>query len=188
VTCYNQFLTSQTVRNGERLRTEFRADFFNLFNLANINLPENNVAASGTFCVISRTTGNPRIIQVAAKFIFWGFRWNTNIHNLVNQSPWCWEISFSLWPAFRLWWPAAEQKSEQKSNIHEIRLTEGTNMAIALSPDGREIVFDLQGTLWKMPVTGGKATALSDELGDIRQPAWSPDGKNIVFQSYCDGN
>jgi hypothetical protein len=53
-----------------RVRTEFRAGLSNLFNLANIDLPGNNVAASGTFGVISRTTGNPRIIQVAAKFIF----------------------------------------------------------------------------------------------------------------------
>ena len=70
---------------------------------------------------------------------------------------------------------------------HRVTLTEGTNMAAALSPDGRMMALDLQGTIWLVPIAGGKARAVTDALGDARQPAWSPDGDRIAFQSYRDG-
>ena len=70
----------------------------------------------------------------------------------------------------------------------EVTLTEGTNIAVALSPDGRTLAFDLVGRIWVMPVDGGRARALTDPLGDARQPTWSPDGARIAFQAYWDGN
>ena len=70
----------------------------------------------------------------------------------------------------------------------EVTLTEGTNMAAALSPDGATLALDLQGRIWLLPVAGGTATALTDALGDARQPSWTPDGRTVVFQAYWDGN
>jgi len=68
-----------------------------------------------------------------------------------------------------------------------LSIHEGTNMAAALSPDGKTLVIDLLGVLWTVPATGGTARRITDDFADARQPAWSPDGKSIVFQSYRDG-
>lgn len=69
----------------------------------------------------------------------------------------------------------------------DITVTEGTSMALALSPDRRTIALDLQGGLWTVPVEGGTAVRLIDEYYDARQPAWSPDGSTVAFQAYRDG-
>ena len=70
----------------------------------------------------------------------------------------------------------------------EVTISEGTNVAVALSPDESTLALDLLGRIWVMPASGGVATALTDPAGDARQPAWSPDGSRIAFQAYWDGN
>ncbi len=70
----------------------------------------------------------------------------------------------------------------------DVSLREGTNMAVALSPDNKTLALDLQGTIWVMSSTGGKAVPVTDDLGDCHEPAWSPDGNHIAFHSYRDGN
>jgi len=70
----------------------------------------------------------------------------------------------------------------------EVRVSEGTNFAVAVSPDGSKLTLDLQGTLWALPTEGGEAQALTDGLGDDRLPDYSPDGSRLVFQSYRGGS
>ncbi len=65
-----------------------------------------------------------------------------------------------------------------------VTLREGTNIAVALSPDGRTLAMDLLGSLWTLPASGGAARRLTNELMDARQPSWSPDGAKLVFQAY----
>ncbi len=83
--------------------------------------------------------------------------------------------------------PAAARAQSPSQGV-DVTLDEGTNIAVALAPDGRTLAFDLVGRIWVVPAGGGAAQALTDPLGDARQPSWSPDGGRIAFQAYWDGN
>lgn len=54
---------------SERSLLQFRAEFFNMFNHAQFNNPATNVAL-GNFGQITSASVNPRLIQLALKFIF----------------------------------------------------------------------------------------------------------------------
>ncbi|HEX6941634.1 MAG TPA: hypothetical protein VF128_01835, partial [Gemmatimonadaceae bacterium] len=66
-------------------------------------------------------------------------------------------------------------------------MTEGTSMSVSISPDGRTLAIDLQGTVWTVPATGGAAKAITDFYNDARHPTYSPDGRTIAFQGYRAG-
>jgi hypothetical protein len=54
---------------AERMDLQFRAEFFNLFNIVNMGLPANILTGSG-FGEISRTAGTSRQIQLSLKVIY----------------------------------------------------------------------------------------------------------------------
>ncbi len=60
-------------------------------------------------------------------------------------------------------------------------------MNLDVSPNGKEIVFDLLGDIYKMPVEGGRAELLAGGLALEVQPRFSPDGKYISYTSDRDG-
>ena len=68
-----------------------------------------------------------------------------------------------------------------------IDVTEGTNLAVAASPDGASLVVDLLGGLWTIPVTGGVASELIPAGSGVAQPRFDPTGERIVFQRWDDG-
>ena len=64
---------------------------------------------------------------------------------------------------------------------------EGTWMNLDVSPDGSQIVFDLLGDIYIMPITGGSATLLRGGHAYEVQPRFSPDGSQISFTSDAGG-
>ncbi|HKT60275.1 MAG TPA: CehA/McbA family metallohydrolase [Gemmatimonadales bacterium] len=58
--------------------------------------------------------------------------------------------------------------------------------AVAWSPDGTELVYSMQGSLWRQRVGSTEARQVTDGPGYDYQPDWSPDGRHIVYASYRD--
>lgn len=67
-----------------------------------------------------------------------------------------------------------------EERVADIR--QGTNLSLALAPNGDTVVVDLLGQLWSLPATGGGAVSLTPAGEDARNPRFSPDGAAIVYQ------
>ena len=83
-------------------------------------------------------------------------------------------------------------KKEQKWDVsarhgpgHDVPIdtTSGTWMNLDVSPDGREIAFDLLGDIYTMPINGGEAHPLLTGNAWEMQPRYSPNGREIAFTS-----
>src|SRR6185295_3777015 len=58
----------------------------------------------------------------------------------------------------------------------EIDVDEGTWMSLDVSPDGREIAFDLLGDIYVLPIGGGEARPIATGIQWDMQPRYSPSG------------
>jgi imidazolonepropionase-like amidohydrolase/Tol biopolymer transport system component len=82
-------------------------------------------------------------------------------------------------------WDVEKYKGATKT--FSINTNEGTWMNLDVSPDGKEIVFDMLGDIYVMPITGGTAKLLSGGIAYEVQPRFSPNGKYISFTSDRSG-
>jgi imidazolonepropionase-like amidohydrolase/Tol biopolymer transport system component len=71
-------------------------------------------------------------------------------------------------------------------SVH-IDTASGTWMSVDVSPDGKQIVFDLLGDLYMLPIAGGEAKALTHSMAWEMQARFSPDGKQLAFMSDAAG-
>jgi len=57
--------------------------------------------------------------------------------------------------------------------------------AVTWSPDGSELIYSMQGTLWRQRI--GSDTAAQITAGPVYdyQPDWSPDSRTVVFARYA---
>jgi len=57
--------------------------------------------------------------------------------------------------------------------------------AVDWSADGTELIYSMQGSLWRQRVGSSEAVQLTSGPGYDHQPDWSPDGRWVVFTRYA---
>lgn len=82
-------------------------------------------------------------------------------------------------------WSVNEPQGVFKSAT--IDVSSGTWMNVDVSPDGKQIVFDLLGDIYLLPIEGGEARPLMTDIAWQMQPKFSPDGQYIAYTSDQDG-
>ncbi len=73
------------------------------------------------------------------------------------------------------------------SRFISFNTTEGTFMGVDVSPDGRTLIFDLLGDLYRLPFEGGEAIPVTSGRSWDQAPLFSPDGKSVFFISDRQG-
>jgi Tol biopolymer transport system component len=68
-----------------------------------------------------------------------------------------------------------------------IPVTEGTNMQVTVSPDGRQLLANIQGLIYAMPAAGGAAKQITQPLQEASHPDWSAKAGLVAIQSYAGG-
>ena len=100
-----------------------------------------------------------------------------------------------------LFWlaPASEILAQREPVLKQIKLphsyyyremylpqvTSGPSEA-TWSPDGKTLIYAMQGSLWRQRIGDSVAEQLTTGPGYAYQPDWAPDGSRVVYASYRD--
>jgi TolB protein len=57
---------------------------------------------------------------------------------------------------------------------------------VSWSPNGRELIYSMQGSLWRQQVGSKVTSQVTNGPGYEYQPDWSPDGRGVIYSSYHD--
>ena len=110
--------------------------------------------------------------------VFWakGHIWKINISNKeVVQIPFEAELKHTVHEAIRI-------KQKVSPETFEVKMVRQATT----SPDGEWLVFNGAGYLWKKQLPDGKVERLSQDEHFEYEPAFSPDGKWIVYTTWDD--
>src|SRR5512132_3647311 len=62
------------------------------------------------------------------------------------------------------------------------QLTSGPS-SVTWSSDGQELIYSMQGSLWRQRIGSDETRQLTSGPGYDYQPDWSPDGTEVVYAS-----
>jgi hypothetical protein len=82
--------------------------------------------------------------------------------------------------------------AQTAASRHRVRFTthEASWLSFDISPDGRSIVLDLLGQLWRLPARGGVARPITNAVRDsaeLLDPAFALDGRALIVHGEYRG-
>lgn len=88
-------------------------------------------------------------------------------------------------------YPFINSKSQKlpiiPKRVISFRTEEGSFINLNLSPDNKNLIFDLLGDIYTLPIEGGKAIQITKGIALNLRPVWSPDGHLFAYYSDLNG-
>lgn len=110
--------------------------------------------------------------------IIWG---QGKIHRVDSQSGNASEIPFEVEVDHKLM-----ETLEFTNQVDSDQMTCKVLRNLRTSPDGKMVIFNALGSLWKASLPNGKPKRLTNSFDIEAEPAFSPDGKSIAYVSWND--